>query len=266
MTRPPAACRSAAAPRPPTSSPRAAMTSGCAPPIGTPSRLAFVDSRPLSRAGCGALRRKHARAPWCASGLAASALRSKALGHPVRDDAAEIADRLTANIEGVLDALSPGWVSVRGKGYLTAKSPKQLGSFTVNLTGPKRGCWYRFSCRIGGGPMFLVAYLLTGSESPSKADYRDAFQWARRHLACQMRWRATRPGKGGERAAEKRRADRARAERQEEAKPPRKAETAQEVRAQCVPIAGTLARNTSPAGAFRSRHGLAGRAWVPRKP
>lgn len=159
----------------------------------------------------------------------------------MRDDAAEIADRLTANIEGVLDALSPGWVSVRGKGYLTAKSPKQLGSFTVNLTGPKRGCWYRFSCRIGGGPMFLVAYLLTGSESPSKGDYRDAFQWARRHLGMSDEGESDEARQTRERAAEKRRAERARAERQEEAKRRRKAETAQEVRAQCVPIAGTLA-------------------------
>lgn len=159
----------------------------------------------------------------------------------MRDDAAEIADRLTANIEGVLDALSPGWVSVRGKGYLTPKGPKQLGSFTVNLTGPKRGCWYRFSCEIGGGPMFLIAYLLSGSEAPSKADYRDAFQWARRHLGMSTEVESDEARQRRERAAEKRKADRARAERQEEAKRRKKAETAIEVWAQCTPVAGTLA-------------------------
>lgn len=159
----------------------------------------------------------------------------------MRDDGDEISDRLTANIEGVLDVLSPGWVNVRGKGYLTPKGPKALGSFTVNLAGPKRGCWYRFSRAIGGGPMNLVAYLLSGSESPSKADYREAFEWSRRFLGMSSEVESEEARQRRERAAEKRKAERQRAERREEAKRRKKAETAQEVWAQCVPIAGTLA-------------------------
>lgn len=98
------------------------------------------------------------------------------------DDSAEIAARLTKRIEGVLDALNPGWVPHKGKAYLTAKGPKALGSFQVNLSGQHRGTWYRFSQQVGGGPIALVSYLITGNATPSKDDYRRAFDWARDFL------------------------------------------------------------------------------------
>lgn len=97
-----------------------------------------------------------------------------------QDDAQELRRRLEDDIEGVLDALYPGWVK-RGKiAYLTPKNKKELGSFTVALEDGKmpRGCFYRFSQSIGGGSVELVAYGLTGR----KDAYKESFEWTRRHF------------------------------------------------------------------------------------
>ncbi|WP_029002751.1 DUF7146 domain-containing protein [Azorhizobium doebereinerae] len=158
----------------------------------------------------------------------------------MRDDADEISDRLAADIKAVLNKLKPGWREVRGRGYLTPKE-KDLGSFQVHISGAKQGQWYRHSRKIGGGVIKLVAYLLSGNESPSKEDFKDAFQWARRHLGMTQEAETEEASQRRQEAARRHQADRERAQRRDEAVRRRKAETAQEVWAQCLPIAGTLA-------------------------
>lgn len=151
----------------------------------------------------------------------------------MRDDADEIRHRLTGVLEQLLDHLHPGWLQHRGKAFLTAKSPKELGSWQVDLTGPHRGRWYRFSQGVGGGTVELIGYSLFNNPHA----YAEAFREARAFL-----------GLGGqvdhEAAARARRVGeerRAEAVRKEEQRRARRADTAGEMWAQCVPIAGTLA-------------------------
>jgi hypothetical protein len=96
------------------------------------------------------------------------------------DDTEFIVGQLKDRIEQLLDQYSPGWVAHKGAAYLAPKSQKALGSFKVNLTGGRRGEWYRFSQGFGGGPISLLAYLLNGCTSePSKSDLAAAFKEAR---------------------------------------------------------------------------------------
>ena len=92
-----------------------------------------------------------------------------------------IISRLNSNLEDVLTELAPGWVAGRnGIAYLTPKNSKKLGSFHVNLCargGFPRGSWRRWSRGIGGGELKLAAYLLTGVETPTIADYAKTFEW-----------------------------------------------------------------------------------------
>lgn len=102
------------------------------------------------------------------------------------DDSEFIIGQLSDKIEQLLDQYNPGWVSHKGKAYLSAKSKKSLGSFQVNLTGGRRGQWYRFSQGFGGGPISLLAYLLNGCTSePSRSDLAAAFKEARVFLGIQ---------------------------------------------------------------------------------
>lgn len=99
------------------------------------------------------------------------------------DDSDQIVSMLTDRLEQVLDTYSPGWVSHKGKAHLTAKGPKDLGSFQVHLSGTRRGQWYRHSQEVGGGPISLLAYLLAGcTGEPTREDNRRAFEEARRFL------------------------------------------------------------------------------------
>lgn len=96
----------------------------------------------------------------------------------------EIRRMLDDRIEPVLDELNPGWEKKGDTAYLTPKSKKDLGSFTVSLGGRSkmpRGCWHRFSQSIGGGSIELVSYLRNGR----KDDYADAFSWARDFLGIE---------------------------------------------------------------------------------
>ncbi|GLI21881.1 hypothetical protein GGQ86_000817 [Xanthobacter flavus] len=154
------------------------------------------------------------------------------------DDSDHIAGELTKRIEQVLDTYAPGWIEHRGKAYLTSKGPKNLGSFQVNLQGQHRGQFYRFSQQIGGGPVKLLAYLLNGTVGePSREDFRRAFEEARAFLGIrgQVDHQAAARAR---RLSEERRAE---AVRKEEQRRARRADTAGEMWAQCVPIAGTLA-------------------------
>lgn len=163
----------------------------------------------------------------------------------MRDDDSEvIAAGLTARIEQVLDTYAAGWVEHRGKAHLSAKGPKNLGSFQVNLAGQHRGQFYRFSQQIGGGPIKLLAYLLNGTVGePSREDFRRAFEEARIFLG--MRSETAEAGadrrQRQEKAAQEARERRAEAERKEQQRRARRAETAGEMWEQCAPIADTMA-------------------------
>lgn len=95
-----------------------------------------------------------------------------------RDDADYIRSQLTARLEDVLASYFPGHVIRRGKAYLSAKGPKDLGSWSVNMTGGRRGQWYRFSQGVGGGVVELLSYQLYGRTDA----YAEAFREARAFL------------------------------------------------------------------------------------
>lgn len=159
------------------------------------------------------------------------------------DDADEIRRSLENRLESVLETLFPGWETFRGKGYLTPKNKKDLGSFQVNLTGHRRGSWYRFSQQVGGGTVELISYALTNGVTA----YAQAFAWARSFLGIEGRRQTD------EEAAEQRRLrsmamaasaeSRQVAEQVELAKREARAETAGDIWAHCLPIEGTLAED-----------------------
>lgn len=92
----------------------------------------------------------------------------------MKNDADEIRRALDDRLESVLDHFYSGWVGRSGKGYLTPKNAKDLGSFQVNLRGPRRGQWYRFSQRIGGGSVELISYATTGNIKAYDIAFREA--------------------------------------------------------------------------------------------
>ena len=95
-----------------------------------------------------------------------------------RDDGDVIRGRLVDELERLLDVYCPGWLEVRGEGYLAPKSRGDLGSWRVTLDGQRRGLWYRHSQGLGGDVLALLAYCLTGAV---KVDAR-TFEEARKFL------------------------------------------------------------------------------------
>ncbi|BCH33215.1 hypothetical protein MesoLjLc_51450 [Mesorhizobium sp. L-8-10] len=160
----------------------------------------------------------------------------------MKDDAQELRRRVEDRIEDILDEISPGWVKRGNTAYLTPKSKKDLGSFTVSLSDTNkmpRGCFYRFSQSIGGGSIELIGYVLYGR----KDAYRESFDWVRRHFGL-TRQQESEEDKLARRAhqqqEEAERAERRRLDEEEAAK--RDAErtlSAQQVWDQTVPLAGT---------------------------
>ncbi len=159
-----------------------------------------------------------------------------------RVTADEIRRQLDDRIESVLDALNPGWERKGDVAYLTPKTKKDLGSFTVSLGGSAkmpRGCWHRFSQSIGGGSVELVSYLRNGR----KDDYKDAFGWAKDHLGIEHRQETS------EEAAEREKRIAAQKEQREQEAAQRKAEavaraeertlTAAEIWKGTIPLKGT---------------------------
>lgn len=145
------------------------------------------------------------------------------IGHSNADmsrvPAEDIRRMLDDRIESVLNELSPGWMKRGDTAYLTPKSKKDLGSFTVSLGGSAkmpRGCWYRFSQSIGGGSVELVGYVLEGR----KDAYREAFDWAKGFLGIEDRRESP------EEAAEREQRLAAQREQQEREAARRKAEAA----------------------------------------
>ncbi|WP_348643479.1 DUF7146 domain-containing protein [Rhizobium lusitanum] len=113
-----------------------------------------------------------------------------------RDDSAELARRLEDDMEAVLNEYWPGWVKTRVKSQDVAlltprikidpksgkKSKRPTSSFTLNLSGERRGQWYRFSQGLGGGMLGLLYYGEFGNVPNSKTDWAEAYKLARKFL------------------------------------------------------------------------------------
>lgn len=93
-----------------------------------------------------------------------------------RTDSADIKRELTDRLESLLDSYYPGWVYGQAKrsAFLAPRGKGDLGSFEVYLSGAQRGEWFRRSQGIGGDPINLLAYAITGDHKA----YRDAFREA----------------------------------------------------------------------------------------
>lgn len=157
-----------------------------------------------------------------------------------RDDADEIRRMLDDRIEQVCDRYFPGWANVRGRGFLAPANKRDLGSFQLNLKGPRRGQWFRFSAQVGGGSVELISYALTGRVD----DYKSAFAEARSFLGLSSERSPSESDdarKRRESEVHAARARRQREEREEQKRRERRAETAADIWAECQPIVGTLA-------------------------
>jgi hypothetical protein len=102
------------------------------------------------------------------------------------DDTEEIRSLLTDQLESVLDTYFPGWVLGRGgrSAYPIPGEGHDLGSFEVYLSPSgkdKRGDWFRRSENVGGNPINLIAYAISGNPK----SYREAFREARRFLGME---------------------------------------------------------------------------------
>jgi hypothetical protein len=79
----------------------------------------------------------------------------------LRDDGDEINERLTEQLEAVLDKFWSGWRKRGNSAYPEPNSKTDLGSFVVYLAPVgryKRGEWFHSSQSRGGGPLNLFAY------------------------------------------------------------------------------------------------------------
>lgn len=155
-----------------------------------------------------------------------------------QDDANLIRRSLTDRLEQLLDSYAPGWIKDRGAAYPAPKSKADPGSFRVNLSGQRRGSWYRFSQSVGGGSVELLSYLMTGAAN----SYREAFQEARRFLGID---RSSNADSARSEAIQRQAAESENRRRQEEqrdrAAKERRRDDAGSIWARCCPIDGTLA-------------------------
>ncbi|MBO6755713.1 MAG: hypothetical protein JJ902_05270 [Roseibium sp.] len=163
----------------------------------------------------------------------------------VSDDTYEIHARLQQNVEAVLSALYPGWMEVRGKALLTPQKKHQRysSSFVVYLNGDKRGSWNRYSQKIGGSMINLIAYALTGRHK-GRDEYRIAYDWARDYFGLERsrlspdeRARLDQERKQRQAEEEKQRTER---ERRAKRRRALKIKTANEIAAECHPIGSTI--------------------------
>lgn len=149
------------------------------------------------------------------------------------DDADFIRGELDRQLERLLGVYFSGHVVRKGKAYLTPKNDRNLGSFTVNLSGPRRGQWYRHSQKVGGGTVELLSYHLTNGLTA----YAQAFAEARAFLGISGQVDQQASERHKKENAERRKA----AEASEQKERARKSATAAQVWSQCKPIAGTPA-------------------------
>ncbi len=151
-----------------------------------------------------------------------------------------IRQTLEARLEDLVAYLYPAAVTVKGIAYPSHKNNKELGSFQINLTGDKRGLWYRHSQRVGGGILALIAYALYGHTNVN----RDVFDEARRFLGIgkevspeEQQRRDDIAARRAKETEQKRKEQEAKAEREALAKQ----ENAQALWDEGKPIAGTPA-------------------------
>jgi Toprim domain len=133
------------------------------------------------------------------------------------DDTDDIIRRLDQDLEGVLSKYYPGWITQKVKSQDVALlTPKKVGkritsSFTMNLSGDRRGQWYRFSAGFGGGTLALIYYAETGRVPSSKSDWAEAFRFAKDFLGIEQRQQIS----DEERREREQRRDREQREREE---------------------------------------------------
>src|SRR3546814_9798555 len=65
---------------------------------------------------------------------------------------------------------------------MKGKNKRPTSSFTVNLSGDRRGQWYRFSQACGGGALSLLYYGKHGGVPSSKEDWAETYKLAREFL------------------------------------------------------------------------------------
>lgn len=164
------------------------------------------------------------------------------------DDSQEIIDRLTGDLEGICSKYWPGWTTATRKGVqvglMTPRVKKSsklpTSSFTVTLSGAKRGNWYRFSESVGGHSLALLHYGETGRVPSSKEDWRECYRLAREYLGME-RQREIDP-------AEKEARERRRRQEQEERERRRAEEAAKaaEYREERILSAAEIWKQTKP--------------------
>lgn len=154
------------------------------------------------------------------------------------DDAEEILSLLESRLEEICDRYWSGWVPVMDRGVsvglmtprVKGKNKKPTSSFKVELSGPNRGRWFRFSDpdNSGGGPIALLFYGEYGRKltKGAKQDWAEAFKLAREFLGMEKQ----RERSPEEKAKQEQRAAERRAER--EAKARQNAQRAAEARAE----------------------------------
>lgn len=99
------------------------------------------------------------------------------------DDTDFIVGELARRFPELVADLYPGAVEVNGRVYPSFKNKTDRGSFEIVLVGPKAGSFYRHSQGVGGGPLALVAYALSGTTVVN----RETFDYARRFLGIERR-------------------------------------------------------------------------------
>jgi hypothetical protein len=98
------------------------------------------------------------------------------------DYAADIKRALTERLEEVVNAYFPSAVVRAGRAYPEPRSARDLGSFSIVMSGKGRGDWFRPSQGIGGDAVNLIAYAVTGNHKA----YREGFAEAKRFLGGQF--------------------------------------------------------------------------------
>jgi hypothetical protein len=163
----------------------------------------------------------------------------------MRDDAAEIRQRLNDGIEEVIGRYWPQWVKRGRLGFLTPQVKKGTSSFQVELDGAHKGRWYRFSAGIGGWGIELLYYGERGSIPSHKDEWNEAFRFAREFLGIA---RSTETDEQREALEARRAKDETERKKKQQAEDERirrkrlaRSLTAQEIVAESLPLQGTLA-------------------------
>jgi hypothetical protein len=149
------------------------------------------------------------------------------------NDADLIRAKLDDGLERLLSTYFPGHVIRGGHAYLAPKGKADLGSWSVELRGAKRGQWFRFSEGVGGGSVELLSYHLYGRPDA----YRETFREARAFLGMEGEVDEDAIRRARQRNDEaRRRGEIEEAQHEEDTR-----EAAARVWSEVVPLSGTLA-------------------------